>query len=97
MMEVSIRFAGIGNKHGSLMATSDQDGLIPPFNEHETSHYATQPVLRVAIRKGFERKISKLEYSIRRYQQLIRATIPFKQDDEAKLYLLISFDAKSSA
>jgi hypothetical protein len=41
-MEVSIRFAGIGNKHGNLMSTSDQDGLIPPLNELETSHYAAQ-------------------------------------------------------
>jgi hypothetical protein len=99
LLERSIRFVGIANKRGTLIATSYRDGLIPLMNERETSHYAVQAVLRAAIREDFESKIGKLEYSVGKYQKLIRATIPirFIEDNEAKFYLLLSFDADSSA
>jgi hypothetical protein len=89
----------MANKRGTLIATSYRDGLTPLMNEHETFHYSVQAVLRAAIREDFESKIGKLEYSVGKYQKLIRATIPirFIEDNEAKFYLLLSFDADSSA
>jgi hypothetical protein len=68
------------------------------MNKEETSHYAIQAVLRAAIREDFELKIGRLEYSIGKYQKLIRATIPirFSEGDESKFYLLLSFDLESS-
>ena len=48
------------------------------MNEQETSHYAIQVVLRAATREDFESKIGKLEYSIGKYERLIRATVPNK-------------------
>src|SRR5919199_841033 len=97
-LDNSIRFAGIANNLGSLVATGYRAGLIPLMDKQETSHYAIQAVLRAATREDFESKIGRLEYSIGKYERLIRATIPIrlsssKEDDESKFYyLLLSFD-----
>ena len=73
------------------------------MNEQETSHYAIQVVLRAATREDFESKIGKLEYSIGKYERLIRATVPIRlfgsndDNNQSKFYyLLISFDLKSA-
>ena len=73
------------------------------MDKQETSHYAIQAVLRAATREDFESKIGGLEYSIGKYERLIRATIPIpirlfgKEDDESKFYyLLLSFDLNSN-
>ena len=72
------------------------------MDKQETSHYAIQAVLRAATREDFESKIGRLEYSIGKYERLIRATIPIKlssskEDDGSKFYyLLLSFDLNSN-
>ena len=100
-LDNSIRFVGIANNLGSLIATSYRKGLTPLMDEQETSHYAIQVVLRAATREDFESKIGRLEYSIGKYEKLIRATVPIRlfgsNDDQSKFYyLLISFDLKSA-
>jgi CheY-like chemotaxis protein len=100
-LDNSIRFVGIANNLGSLIATSYRKGLIPLMNEQETSHYAIQVVLRAATREDFESKIGKLEYSIGKYERIIRATVPIRlfgsNDDQNKFYYLLnSFDLKSA-
>jgi hypothetical protein len=95
-LDKSIRFVGIANNLGSLVATAYRNGLTPLMDKQETSHYAIQAVLRAATREDFESKIGRLEYSIGKYERLIRATIPIKlfdKEDESKsYYLLLSFD-----
>lgn len=97
-LDDSVRFVGIANNMGSLIATAYRKGLNPLMNEYETSHYAIQVVLRAATREDFESKIGRLEYSIGKYERIIRATVPirFGSTYEAKYYLLISFDLKSA-
>src|SRR6188472_1538279 len=104
-LDNSIRFVGIANNLGTLIATAYRNGLTPLMNEQETSHYAIQSVLRAATREDFESKIGKLEYSIGKYERLIRATVPIRlfgsNDDDNNnqskfYYLLISFDLKSA-
>ena len=95
-LDNSIRFVGIANNLGSLVATAYRNGLIPLMDKQETSHYAIQTVLRAATREDFESKIGRLEYSIGKYERLIRATIPIrlsgKEDETKSYYLLLSFD-----
>jgi hypothetical protein len=95
-LDNSIRFVGIANNLGSLVATAYRNGLTPLMDKQETSHYAIQAVLRAATREDFESKIGRLVYSIGKYERLIRATIPIKlsgKEDESKsYYLLLSFD-----
>jgi len=103
-LDNSIRFAGMANSLGSLVATAYRNGVTPLMDEQETSHYAIQAVLRAATREDFESKIGRLVYSIGKYERLIRATIPIpiryssnKQDDESKFYyILLSFDLNSN-
>ena len=102
-LDNSIRFVGIANNLGSLIATAYRNGLTPLMDDKETSHYAIQVVLRAATREDFESKIGRLEYSIGKYERLIRATVPIRlfgmdeDDHQSKYYyLLISFDLKKS-
>lgn len=98
-LDTSIRFAGIANKLGNLRITSYRENLIPLLTEKETSDYAMKAVLRAATREDYESKIGKLQYSIGKYEKMIRATIPImidKKDDVNKLYLLLSFDLDSN-
>jgi hypothetical protein len=39
-LDNSIRFAGIANNLGSLIATAYRNGLTPLMDDNETSHYA---------------------------------------------------------
>jgi hypothetical protein len=97
-LDTSIRFAGIANKLGNLRTTSYRKNLVPLLTEKETSDYAIKAVLRAATREDYESKSGKLQYSIGKYEKMIRATIPLmidKEDDENKLYLLLSFDVDS--
>jgi len=98
-LDSSIRFAGIANKLGDLITTSYRKNLVPLLTEKETSDYAMKAVLRAATREDYESKIGKLQYSIGKYEKMIRATIPVmidKKDDENRLYLLLSFDLDSN-
>ena len=87
----SIRFVGIANHLGSLIATEYREALVPLMTKEETSQYSIQAVLRAAIREDFE--------SIGKYEKLIRATVPiiFSRNEGKKFYLLLSFDADSDA
>jgi hypothetical protein len=95
----SIRFIGIANHLGSLIVTEYREGLVPLMTKEETSQYSIQAVLRAAIREDFESKIGRLEYSIGKYEKLIRATVPIlsSRNEGKKFYLLLSFDADSDA
>ncbi len=99
-LDNSIRFVGIANNLGSLVATAYRAGLTPLMDKQETSHYAIQTVLRAATREDFESKIGRLVYSIGKYERLIRATIPIrlsgKEDENKSYYLLLSFDLNSN-
>lgn len=78
-----IRFVGIANHLGTLFASSYRHNLIPLLTREETSHYVLQSVLRSATREDFESKLGRQEYSIGKYRNVIRATIPitYIQDD----------------
>ncbi len=99
-LDNSIRFMGIANNLGSLVATAYRNGLTPLMDKQETSHYSIQAVLRAATREDFESKIGRLVYSIGKYEKLLHANIPIRLSnnaDESKFYyLLLSFDLNSN-
>ena len=103
-LDNSIRFVGIANNLGRLIATAYRNSLTPLMNEQETSHYALQAVLRAATREDFESKIGRQEYSIGKYERIIHATVPIRlfgsnddNNNQSKFYyLLISFDLRSA-
>ena len=102
--EKSIRFAGIANNFGSIIATEYREGLVPLMTNEQTSQYAIEAVLRAAIREEFESYIGKLEYSFGKHEKLIHATVPltfekiaYSERKNTKFYLLLSFDIDSDA
>ena len=75
-LDAKIRFVGIANHLGTLLATAYRNGLVPLLTRQETTHYALQSVLRASIREDFESKLGRQQYSIGKYENVIRATIP---------------------
>jgi hypothetical protein len=92
-----IRFAGVSNHLGHLVATAYRGGLAPLMTQDETARYAVQAAIRAATRETFETRIGELQFSISRYSKLVRATVPIKSSGKNKFLLLMSFDVDAEA
>ena len=92
-----IRFVGIANRMGTLVGTSYREQLNALMNDDETKLYAMQAVFRAEIREDFQKNLGDLNYSVGKYDKLIRATIPLKSVNESKYYILISFDVEANS
>lgn len=92
-----IRFVGIANGMGTLVATSYREQLNALMNDDETRLYAMQAVFRAELREDFQTNLGTLNYSVGKYDKLIRATIPLNSVNESKYYLLISFDIEANS
>ena len=96
-LDTSIRFVGIANAMGTLLATSYREKLQPLMNEDETRLYAMQAVLRAELREDFQKNMGTLVYSVGKYDKLLRSTIPMLGKNGQKFYILISFDVEADA
>ena len=92
-----IRFVGIANRMGTLVGTSYREQLNALMNYDETKLYAMQAVFRAEIREDFQKNIGDLNYSVGKYDKLIRATIPLTSVSESKYYILLSFDVEANS
>ncbi len=92
-----IRFAGISNHLGHLVATAYRQDLVALMTPEETARYSVQAAIRAATREAFETRIGELRFSISRYSKLVRATVPIKSSGKAKYLLLLSFDVDAEA
>jgi hypothetical protein len=93
-LDNSIRFVAIANKLGTVVAQEYRANLNPYLTREETSQYAIQAVTRVDLREDFMHKLGRFEYSIGKYEKLIRAIIPIDYESQ-QFYLLLSFDVGS--
>ena len=92
-----IRFVGIANGMGTLLATSYREQLQPLLNEDETRLYSMQAVLRAELREDFQKNMGTLVYSVGKYDKLLRSTIPMVGMNGQKYYFLISMDVEADA
>jgi hypothetical protein len=92
-LDKSIRFAGIADEDGHLVATAERKGLKPLLNPEERAQYAITAATRQYTRLRWEYLLGKINYAMSNYAKLIRATIPIA-DENSRLYyvLLLSFD-----
>jgi hypothetical protein len=89
----SIRFVGIADEHGSLLAVSERKGLKPLLNPEERSQYAITSATRQYTRLRWQYLLGSIEYATSVYEKLIRATVPITDNDNRLAYvILISFD-----
>jgi hypothetical protein len=86
----SIRWAGIVNKNGVIIAQQKRRGLQLLLTDEENEDYASSAIARQKTRGKFEIKIGKMHYAFGRYEKLHRATIPINQT----AYLLLTIDVE---
>jgi len=92
-----MRFVGIADYAGKLLASYYRKGLIPLMDKKETEQYALQTVFRARTRGGFKPQLGEQRYATAVYEKLIRTTITIAHPDAEhhNLYLLISLDIDS--
>jgi hypothetical protein len=92
----SIRFAGIADGDGHLVAIAERTGLKPLLNPEERAQYAITAATRQYTRLRWEYLLGKINYAMSNYAKLVRATIPIA-DENSRLYyvLLLSFDRET--
>ena len=89
----AIRFAGIADEDGELLAFSERKGLVPLLTPEERAQYAITAATRQYTRLRWESHLGKINYASSHYAKLIRATIPITDNNNRLAYvLLMSFD-----
>jgi hypothetical protein len=95
-VDSSIRFIGIADGHGNLLATSERKGLKPLLNAEETAQYAITAATRQYTRIRWQPLLGKIDYTCSHYDKLLRATIPITDNDNHLSYLIIfTFDVET--
>jgi hypothetical protein len=89
-LDKSIRFAGVANNMGTLIAYKSREGLVPLLNEEELQNSTMKTVLRMKTREDYESKLGDVIYTFALYKRVKRASIPLDHPDLAVLTL--SFD-----
>jgi len=93
-----IRSARIADRVGHLVAVAYRRGLTPLLTSEESSRAAAQAAIRAATRDRFKSKIGEIQYSISRYTDLVRATVPIKDGTKnIRFLLLLTFDIDAEA
>jgi hypothetical protein len=95
-LDKSIRFAGIADGDGHLVAVAERKDLKPLLNPEERAQYAITAATRQYTRLRWEYMLGKVNYATSNYAKLIRATIPIADEDSRLYYvLLLSFDVEA--
>ena len=89
-LDKSIRFAGVANNMGTLIAYKLRKGLVPLLNEEELQNNIMNTVLRMKTREDYESKLGGVIYTFALYKRVKRASIPLDHPDLA--VLTVSFD-----
>jgi hypothetical protein len=95
-LDPSIRFAGVADGDGHLVAVAERKGLKPLLNPEERAQYAITAATRQYTRLRWEYMLGRINYAMSNYANLVRATIPIA-DENSRLYyvLLLSFDVEA--
>lgn len=89
----AIRFAGISDEDGELLAFAERKNLSPLLTPEERAQYAITAATRQFTRLRWESHLGKIHYASSHYAKLIRATIPVTDDNNRLVFvLLMSFD-----
>ena len=94
----SIRFAGLAESDGKLVAFAERKGLKPLLTPEERAQYAITSANRQHTRLRWEYLLGKINFATSHYEKVIRGTVPIS-DNNGELYyvLLLSFDVKVGA
>jgi len=87
LKEPEVRFAGIIDKMGNLIAGGTKDGIKPLEDETERRKMFMEVALRVTTRSDFDHSLGEVEYSASRRKKVVVLSFPL-----GKKILLISTD-----
>ena len=87
LKEPKVRFAGIIDKMGNLIAGGFKDGIKPLEDETEIRKMFMEVALRVATRSDFDQSLGEVEYSASRRKKVVVLSFPL-----GKEILLLSTD-----
>ena len=92
-LDSSIRFVGIANKMGKLVAAEFNRGVEVLLTKEEIEANIISAVLRMKTREDYEQKLGKTIYTFALYEKVKRASIPLYQQDYS--LLMVSFDVSA--
>lgn len=98
VLDGRIRFAGIVNKLGRIVASNYRKNLILLSNGEETEDSIPQSIPKICLQPVLEGKLGRTLYCIVASEKEKRATIPlFDSYGNIGSILLVSFDSETSA
>ena len=89
-LDGSIRFAGIANNMGKLLAAKFRPGLQALLTKEEIEDNIIKAVLRMKTREDYEQKLGKTIYTFALYDKVKRASIALYEENYS--LLTVSFD-----
>src|SRR5690606_39570038 len=96
-LDDTIRFAGIANKLGKIIASAYRSGLVPLLSKEETERTIPQYLLRLSPSPELENKLGRPVYSVTTYEKIKRAIIPLHDSyGNTRSLLLVSFDVETT-
>ena len=94
LSDSNIRFAGIANKMGKLIAFEFRHDVTQLLSNEEIESSVIKSVLRMRTREDYELKLGRAIYTFTLYEKVKRASIPLQHEDYA--LLMISFDKQAA-
>ena len=93
-----VRFAGITNMLGRIVASDYRKGMVPLLTVAETEQSMPQSILKNSLQPVFEEKLGRALYSITIYESVKRAMIPlYDQYGNVRSILIVSFDSEATS
>ena len=89
-LDGSIRFVGIANEMGSLIASRFRQGLRTLLQSSELQSSVMKAALRMKTREDYESNLGKVIYTFGLYEKVKRASIPLNNSQFS--LLMVSFD-----
>ena len=89
-----VRYVGLVNKMGTIIAYQYRDGLDPLLKTNELELSFIDTLLRSSARKDMEPKLGRAVNSLTLYEKVKRATI--LPDSEEDPILMVSFDSNKT-
>ena len=89
-LDISIRFVGIANEMGRLVAAKFREGLQPLLTSEELQSSVIKAALRMKTREDYEQNLGRTLYTFTSYEKVKRVSISL--DDSRLSLLMASFD-----
>lgn len=89
-VDKSIRYCSVVDKLGHIISQKYRKGLHPLMTAEESRKNALHAIIRHSTRLPWEGKLGKSQYSLTRYENVIRVTVPLIENH----LLLVSLDAQ---